>query len=391
MKVTGVEAMVCDAGWRPWIFIKITTDRGIAGYGECTDNRSPRAILGCIDDLKPLVIGRDPRHVEMIYWDLYRATRHSVGGVVQKGIAGINCALWDIKAKELGVPVYALFGGPTRDRVRLYWTHFATYRIAHGQHLGTPPIKSLDDIAELAVGVVEQGYTALKTNLLLVDENSRVISSGFSGGYGTTDRNLERTALRRIEALMGTIRGAVGDDMEVAIDLNFNFTTVGFTQVAQALEPFDLAWIEMDTYDPHALRQIKGSTSIPVCSGESLYTTRGYRPYFELHAMDIPMVDVPWNGLSAAKKVADMAEAYELNICPHNYYSHLSTFMSAHLCACIPNVRIMEIEVDDVPWKDDIVTSHPLIEDGEMLIPSGAGWGVDLDEQEIARHPWPRS
>ena len=388
MRIVDVQPLVCDAGWRPWIFVRITTDTGIVGYGECSDNRSPRAVLGCIEDLKSLVVGRDPHHIEMIYWDLYRATRHSVGGVVQKGIAGIDLALWDIKAKDLGVPVYTLLGGPTRDKVRLYWTHFGTYRISHREHLDVPPIRSLEDLAELAESVAEQGFSALKTNAIVIGEQAQVIGQGFGGAGGTTDRNLDRSMLRSLQALVGTIRDAAPEDMDIAIDLNFNFTTEGYVQLVKALEPYELAWVELDTYDPQALLEVRQSTRTPICSGESLYTTRGYRPYLERHAMDIAMLDVPWNGLTPARKVADMAETYEINVCPHNYYSHLSTLISAHLCACVPNVRIMEIEMDDVAWKDDIVTERPIIENGHLLIPSGVGWGADLDEAEIARHPW---
>ena len=104
--------------------------------------------------------------------------------------------------------------------------------------------------------------------------------------------------------------------------------------------------------------------------------------------MDVAMVDVPWNGFSQAKKVADLAEAFQINIAPHNYYSHLSTLMSAHLCAVAPNVRIMEIDIDDVPWKDDLVTEPVEIVDGYLQMPTGPGWGADLNEKELARHPW---
>jgi L-alanine-DL-glutamate epimerase-like enolase superfamily enzyme len=140
MKITQVEAMICDAGWRPWTFVKIRTDDGLTGYGECSDNRTPRAIAGCVDDLKPFLLGQDPRPVERLYWDMYRATRQSPGGIAAKAMAGIDCALWDIKAKALGVPVYELFGGPTRDQVRLYWSHCGTTRARYGKALGTPPI-----------------------------------------------------------------------------------------------------------------------------------------------------------------------------------------------------------------------------------------------------------
>ena len=124
MKITNVEALICDAGWRPWTFVKIQTDNGLTGYGECSDNRTPRAIAGCVEDLKSLLLGQDPRPIEKVYWDMYRATRQSPGGIAAKAMAGIDCALWDIKGKALGVPVYELFGGPTRDQVRLYWSHW---------------------------------------------------------------------------------------------------------------------------------------------------------------------------------------------------------------------------------------------------------------------------
>ncbi|RMF92025.1 MAG: mandelate racemase/muconate lactonizing enzyme family protein, partial [Nitrospinota bacterium] len=167
MKITQIKTLHCHAGWRPWTFVKIETDEGIVGYGECSDNRTPHAIAGCVQDLSGLLIGRDPRPIEMIYWDLYRHTRQSPGGIAQKAIAGIDCALWDIKAKALGVPVYELLGGPTRDRVRLYWSHCGTYRARYGQHLGTPPIRTLSDIAELGREVVRRGFTALKTNIVI--------------------------------------------------------------------------------------------------------------------------------------------------------------------------------------------------------------------------------
>lgn len=390
MKIVDVATLHCDAGWRPWSFVRIRTDDGLTGYGECSDSRNPRAIAGCVEDLKDLLIGRDPRPVEMIYADLYRRTRQSRGGIAQKAIAGIDCALWDIKAKALGVPVYELFGGPTRDKVRLYWSHCGTYRVTQYKHLGTPPLRTLEDVAELGREVVRRGYTALKTNMIITGNPATVVWQGFGGGYGTTDRNPTRALVRSVEALIGTFREAVGDDVDICLDLNFNFTTEGFVRLARAVEPFDLLWVEIDTYDPQALLQIKQSTASRICSGENLYTTRDYRPFFELHAMDVAMVDIPWNGFTASKKIADMAEAYEINVAPHNYYSHLSTLMSAHLCACIPNVRIMESDVDDVPWKDDLITEPLEIKDGHLTVPKKPGWGADLNEKELAKHPWPR-
>src|SRR3989475_11569564 len=120
MKIARVEALHCDAGWRPWTFVRIETDDGLVGWGECSDNRSPHGLAGCVRDLADLLVGQDPRPVERIYWDMLRRVRQNSGGVSHKAMAGIELALWDIKAKALGVPVYELFGGPPRGPGGLY-------------------------------------------------------------------------------------------------------------------------------------------------------------------------------------------------------------------------------------------------------------------------------
>ena len=157
------------------------------------------------------------------------------------------------------------------------------------------------------------------------------------------------------------------------------------------MEPFHLMWLEVDCFDPAALAQVRNSTSLPICSGENLYTNRGFRPFFEQRSMDVASVDIIWNGFSQSKKIADMAETYELNVAPHNYYSHLATFISAHFCASIPNVRILEVDVDDVPWKNELVTAQPAITGGQMALPLRPGWGTDINEAVLKKHPWPKA
>ncbi len=390
MKIAKVDVLNVDAGWRAWTYVKVTTDDGIVGYGECSDGRNPLAVGACARELGAQLIGRDPRPVEMIYTDLYRVTRQSPGGIAQKAIAGIDCALWDIKGKALGVPVYELLGGPTRDKQRVYWSHCGTYRARHPQLLGTPPLRTMQDIYNLGKEVVARGFTCLKTNIVYPGDPATVVSQGWSGPPGTQDLNITPQIVRHLEKQIGTFREAVGDDVDICLDLNFHFKTEGFSRIAKAMEPFNLQWIEIDTYDPEALAQIKQSTSTRICSGENFFTTRDYRPFFERHAMDVAMIDLPWNGFTPSKKIADMAEVYEINVAPHNYYSHLSSFMSANLCAVANNVRIMEMDIDDVPWKDDLVTEPPQIIDGYMTIPTKPGWGTDLNEKEMAKHPWPK-
>ena len=139
MKITDIETFIVDAGWRPWIFVKMLTNEGITGYGECSDGRSPQGVKGTIEDLKPLLIGQDPRAYEMRFWDMLRGTRQSPGGIAAKAIAGLECALIDIKAKALGISVAELFGGPMRDQIRVYWSHCGTSRAMHSDIIGTPP------------------------------------------------------------------------------------------------------------------------------------------------------------------------------------------------------------------------------------------------------------
>jgi L-alanine-DL-glutamate epimerase-like enolase superfamily enzyme len=375
MKVARLETLFCDAGWRPWIFLKTTTDDGAVGWAEITDSHgSPRGLAGIVEDLAPLVVGRDPRAVEAIYWDLYRATRQSPGGVIQKAIAGIENALLDLKAKALGVPVYELFGGPTRARA---W-----------EATGTKKLASYEDVEALGREVVDRGFRAFKTNIVVPGDEPLVLMPGFQGA--NLDRNpspeLEDALVRLLEAF----HEGTGGRAEPVVDLNFNLTAEGVLHVARRLEDFDLMWLEVDSFDPDSLAGVRGGTTIPICSGENLYTSRGFRPFLEAGAMDVASVDVIWNGFHQAKKIADLAETFEVNCAPHNYYSHLATFISAQWCAAIPNVRILEVDVDDVPWREELTTAVPEFDGGRVTIPAGPGWGADVNEHVLREHPWPR-
>ncbi len=388
MKITHIEPFLIDAGWRPWIYVKVETDEGITGWGECSDSRTPHAIVGAIRDFAPRLIGSDPRAYEMRFQDMLRPTRQSMGGVAAKAMAGIELALVDIKARALGISVVELFGGPTRNDVRVYWSHCGTTRITHGDQLGLPPLRSMDDVAALGREVVARGFTALKTNILFPGDPASIHFHGFGGPAGTTDQIADRALLRHIETLIGTLRDAVGPDVDINLDLNFNFKTESCIRIAEVLEPFDLLWLEIDLYNPQALRQIRDATRTKICTGETFYYARQFLPYFQAHCADVFMIDVPWNGFAPSKKVGDLADLFSYNLSPHNYYSHLSSFISASLCAVLPNVRIMEIDIDDVAWKDELVTNAPEIIDGRMTIPTGPGWVTEGDEEWVRSHTW---
>ncbi len=387
MKITDVEAIIVNAGWQSWIYVKVATDEEIVGWGECSVPRAPLAVAAAGEDFKPVIMGKDPRAFEMRFWDMERLAIQGWSGVRAKAMAGIELALLDIKAKALGISVIELFGGPTRDSVRVYWSHCGTTRALHPQ-LEKPPIKTMDDIANLGKEVVRRGYSALKTNLIFPGEPATVHFDGFGGGPGTTDQVVSKAMLNHIDRLIGTFRDAVGPEVDIALDVNFNFKPEGCTRIAQALEQYDLLWLEVDMYDPEAIRDIKQSTTTRICTGENLIYMREFLPYFRCRAADVFMVDVPWNGFSQSKKIGDLAQVFEFNLAPHNYYSHLSTFISASLCGVLPNVRIMETDVDALPLKDEIVTNVPEITNGYMKMPSRPGWGADIVEEVARAHPW---
>jgi L-alanine-DL-glutamate epimerase-like enolase superfamily enzyme len=390
MKITAIESLHCDAGWRNFSFLKISTNEGLIGYSEYNESYGSPGLSEVIRRLGELLIGQDPRPVERITADLYARTRQAPEGLIQQAIAAIENALLDLKAKALGIPVYELFSGPVRDRLRLYWSHFGTYRLHHADVMGVEPLKDLAGLEKLAAMVVERGFTAMKTNIFLFDEDGaapQLHMPGFSRGAGAPELNWSRDLTRRLQDQFAAIRAGAGAEADLFLDLNFNFKTEGYLQITRALDDAGLSWFEIDSFDPRALRDIREKTRTPIASCESLFGRRGFAPYFEHHSMDVAIIDVPWNGLNESRKIAAMAEAYEMNVAPHNFYGHLSTLMSAHFCASLPNFRIMEIDIDDVPWKDDLVTEPPRIEDGYLILPTGPGWGADVNEEAVRAHP----
>ncbi len=388
MKIARVESLHADAGQRNFDFLKITTDDGLVGWSEYNESFGGLGVSTVIDRLAPTIIGKDPRAYEALVTLMYAVRRQSAGGVVQQAIGAIENALLDLKARALGVPVYELLGGPVRERIRLYWSHCGTYRLQWSTEMQIPPLRTLDDVVKLGQEVVARGYTALKTNVFILGADPYLHSPGFARrGPGFPELNAERSVLKALRDQLAAFREGTGPDMDILVDLNFNFKTEGFLKVARALEPFDVFWVEIDTRDPRALHYIRSRASIPVASGECLFGRRDYRPYLEQQSVDVAIIDTPWNGVAESVKIAAMADAYEVNVAPHNFYGHLATLMSAHFAAVVPNLRIMEIDSDTVAWYDDLVTEKPQITDGYLTLPTGPGWGTEVNEKAVHAHP----
>jgi len=392
VRIKHIESLHCDAGWRNFSFLKITTDEGLTGYSEYNESYGSSGVSKVIEKLTPVIIGAEALGHETIFTRLYAMTRQAPGGINAQAIAAIENALLDIKGKALGVPCYDLLGGKIRDRLPLYWSHCGTYRMNEvtANFIGKPVLSSIEGLIELGSEVRESGFGALKCNMYRFGENQYVHSPGFARSSrvpGAPELNADTSLLRELEQQISAIRKGAGDEVDILLDMNFNFKTEGYLRVIKALRHFNLFWYELDIFNPEALAYIRQQSGETIASCESLYGHREFRRYFEAQAMDVAIIDVPWNGAWQSYKIAAMADAYETNVAPHNFYGHLCTMMSAHFCAAIPNFRIMEIDIDDVPWKDDLVTHPPQIKDGELIVPDRPGWGSDLNEEAIAAHP----
>jgi galactonate dehydratase len=255
MKVAGLEILRCDAGWRNYHFLKLTTNDGIIGWSEFDEGFGSPGVSAVIERLTERVVGQEVFDHERIHTELYCFTRPAAGGVVGEGLGAIKNALLDAKAKALGVPCYVLLGGKVRDRVRVYWSHCATWRINHPT-LYKPAIASLDGVKALGAEVREKGFTALKTNIFLYEDGR---PRGWRPGFGVPflpELNVDKHVLSNLRTHLAAMRDGAGPDVDLLLDLNFNAKTEGYLKILKAIADFDMFWVEIDSYNPEALGYI---------------------------------------------------------------------------------------------------------------------------------------
>jgi galactonate dehydratase len=388
MKIERIETLRADAGWRMFSYLKVSTSDGITGWSEFNESFGSAGLAEVIEKLAPVLVGRDPRRFEQITQYLHALTRQSRGGINQQAIAAVENAMLDIAGKAYGVPVCALFGGPVRERIPVYWSHFGTYRVRSHALLGVPQLRTYDDMARHAAEVRAQGFRALKTNIApFRDGQLQSFTPGFGRTPGWPELNWDNALAQGVRRQLTAIREAIGPEMGLMLDINFHFKTEGFRRLAQAVEPVNLTWLEIDTHDAASLALIRRDAPCPIASCETLHGRREFKPYFESYAQDVAIVDVIWNGLAESLKIAAMADVYETNVAPHNFYGHLCSMISAHFSAAVPNFRIMEIDIDSAPWRDEFYDSAPAIEGGELILPMRPGWGIEVNEKAVRARP----
>ena len=385
MKVTGIDTFLVKSLGRPWMYCAVRTDEGITGYSEFGVGDLAKGLQGLVEDLSRHIIGKDPRSVEQHYTNMVRSSRSAYGGATWMAIAGIELALWDVKGKAMGVPVHELVGGPTRSEQKVYWSHLVSFQSTNYKALGREPLRNYDDIKALMRMALDAGYDTVKTNIQIPGDPFRTISQGTVGPHDQVlSRELQNAAVRQISAM----REEAGPDAHICLDVNVNFKAEAQIRLGQALEPYDLMWMEIDNLDAESLRMVKNATRTPICSGEQKLGPLNYLELLQNRSMDFMKLDVQWQGFIPARRAANMAELFDINVAPHNYNSHLSNFQTMNLCASVNNVRISESDPVQAPWREELFTVLPEVNNGMMKIPTGPGWGTELREDVAKKYAY---
>lgn len=384
--VAEVKTLSCSNSFRNYHFLKITTEDGIVGWSEYDENFGSPGVSAVINQISHRLIGQSAMLHEHIREDLRNVTRPAFGGVVGQALGAIENALLDAKAKTLDVPCHVLLGGKVRDKIRVYWSHCVAYRM-RTEHF-SPGIVDAGGVRQIAREVGENGYTALKTNIFHYDENDRI--EAWSPGFGRPHepaRNVERKTLKNLRKHLEIMRDAAGPDIDILLDLNFNGRTEGFVKILRETSDLDLFWVEIDTLDPQALALMRARSPHPISSCETLIGLQQFLPYFQNQSVDVAIIDTPWNGVWQSLKIAAAAEAYDVNVAPHNFYGHLCTMMNAHFSAVVPNMRIMETDIDRISWDEEVFSHAPVYKDGYLILPDRPGWGTEPVEAALRKYP----
>jgi galactonate dehydratase len=364
MKIDRIETFLVPPRW---LFVRVETDEGAVGWGEASLEGYAEAVEGAFEPLRDRFIGHDPNRIEDIWQVAYRGGFYRGGPVLMSALAGFEQALWDLKGKAFGLPAWEMLGGRVRDKVRAYaWIG------------GDRP----DEIEDAATARRDQGFSAVKMN-----------ATAELDWIGTP--KLFDEVVKRVEA-------AQGAGMDVGLDFHGRVHRPMAKQLAKALEPLGLLFIEepLLSENPEGLAQIAAMTSTPIALGERLYSRWDFKPFFEIGAVDIIQPDLSHaGGLLECRKIAAMAEAYDIAVAPHCPLGPLALASCLQLAACTPNVAIQEMSLgihynvghDLLEFCTDKAVLTPV--DGYLPIPPGPGLGISIDEAAVReadkdRHRW---
>jgi galactonate dehydratase len=362
MKIADVRTIVVGNPWKNWIYVVVETDEGLVGIGEATGGSETQPTVAAIEEVKHLVIGMDPRNVHEIFHKLYLTAFIKV----TKAISGIEMACWDILGKSLGVPVHTLLGGKVRDNVRVY---------ANGWYSGE---RTPEGFAEKASEVVAKGYTALKFD-----------------PFGDAHMQMSRKETAEAKALIGAVRDAVGDDVDILIEAHDRFSTYAAIEIGNWLKDYDVTWFETPVLstDISALVEVARRIPVRMIAGERMHAIHEFGEFLSHNVTDVINPEpLGVGGIWRSLQIAGIAEAHHAEIALHNAESPFKTMVALHIDAVTPNVFIQECFDDFLePWVSDVLTGFHRVEDGYLKMPTEPGIGVTLDEEEAKKHPYGKS
>ena len=371
MKITDIKTyLTMPIEGLAWLFVEVETDEGVTGVGECTDYFSNPHLVRGIEAVKPLVVGLDPANIEEIWQLIFHAYSDlNPRGYISHLISAIDIALWDIKGKVLGVPIYQLLGGPVRDHVELY-TH--------------PGGDTLESMVASALEMKAQGFEATKTDPFT---RQRTAGAGFRGA-DQVERLSPRAIAEGVER-MDALRDALGPDYELMVDAHARFDVASAIAAANALEHVNLIWLEEPTHveNHDALRQIRENTNVPLCVGERHFTRWDYITLLQERLVDYIMPDVAWcGGISELRRIAALAEPYFIRVSPHDALGPVSIAAGFQVCMTTPNLYRQECVSEWFPVFEKIVTPMFDIRNGSIYPNARPGLGIELIHEEIARY-----
>jgi galactonate dehydratase len=369
MKITKITTTVVNARMRNWVIVRVFTDvPGLIGIGEATVEFQARAIVGAVEDLAQLIVGRDPREIERNWQILYRHPFFKGGVVTMSAISGIDQALWDISAKDLNVPLYRILGGLARDRVRMY------DHLGGGNSDAVYDSDSADSFSEKMKKSIADGFTAVK-----------ILAVPKSAPLGGAEQ------LRHAGDLMAAAREAAGPDVDIMIDFHGRTTAAQAIAYSKVLAPHNPLFLE-EVVQPdqvEAMKVARAGISVPLAAGERLLTRADFLPILEAGLIDVAQPDVCHaGGVTELRRIAALCETYGVSMAPHNPLGPIATMVSVHLGLTIPNFLIQEVMRSDVPWRNEVFNGVPEIKDGFIYPPTTPGIGVEIDEVLAAKYPF---
>jgi galactonate dehydratase len=370
VRITAIRTRIVNAEMRNWVFVKVETDEpGLFGWGEATLEWKTKAVAGAVEDLAPLMIGRDPRDIEQAVRAMTKQSFWRLGAIGMSAVSGIEMALWDILGKDLGVPVWRLLGGKVRDKVRVY-THLGLGDMrAVYETLDTAPL------VERAHEVVAKGYRAFKAVFIPY-----------------THYHAPLPEAGKVAQMMEALRDAVGPEVELMVDFHGRpASAAAALSYIEALAPGHPMFVEepVPPGETAALRAVAARSPVPLATGERLVDRHEFRDLLAVDAAAVVQPDIcHCGGLMEAKKIAAMAEAASVGVAPHNPLGPIAGVAALHFAVSTPNHVIQEEMVGAVPWYFEVVRGPIRMVDGFWQVPEAPGLGIEVDEKACGRHPY---